>query len=113
MSVRITNNHPKIKASSSSALNLALRMTLDDIDRLAFPKTPKDQGELRKNLKKSVVGHTGTIQWQSRYAVYQERGYGSGPIRNYTTPGTGPHFAENAVMNGVNKLLPHYLRAMR
>ena len=97
MSVKITDNHPKIQASTSQAVNLALRFMVDAIDKQAFRKTPKDQGELRKNILKNVSGHSAFIKWKSEYAAYQERGYTSGPVRRYTTPGTGPHFAENAV----------------
>lgn len=97
MTVRVTDNSAAIKIKSTRGLALALRMALEDIDREAFRNTPKDRGNLRKNLRKSVSGKTGKIVWSSNYAVYQERGYGNGPIRKYTTAGTGPHFAENAV----------------
>lgn len=112
MSVKITDNHPKIALDMSRAVNLALRYALDDVDRIAFPKTPKDRGELRKNLSKQVVGGRGTIVWKSGYAVYQERGYSSGKIRRYTTPGTGAHFAFNAVKQ-VDANKESYLRKAR
>lgn len=113
MSVKVTDNTPRIIAKNSQAVNLAMRLTLDAIDKTAFPKTPKDRGELRKNIRKTVDNRKGTIAWLSRYALYQERGYSSGPIRNYTTPGTGAHFAENAVNTNRNKFAELYKRTMR
>ena len=103
MSVSYTNNHPKIAADTVRNANLFLRMVVDEIDKEAFYKTPKDQGELRKNLRKRVLGLKGEIVWRSKYAVAQERGYTTGPVRRYTTPGTGPHFAENAVRKVVGR----------
>lgn len=97
MSVKIQDNTPKLKIDVQRGINLTLRYALDEVDKLAFPKTPKDRGELRKNIRKTVSASRGTIQWASNYAAFQERGYSSGPIRRYTTPGTGAHFAENAV----------------
>lgn len=109
MSVRVTDNTPALRIKTSRGINLALRFALDDIDREAFSKTPKDKGELRKNLRKSVSGHKGQIVWSSDYAKFQERGYSSGPIRKYTTAGTGPHFAENAAKK-VGKNFRSYLK---
>ena len=97
MSVKITDNGPAVKIKSNRGINLALRMALEDVDREAFRTTPKKMGNLRKNLRKSVSGKKGTITWSSSYAAYQERGYTSGPVRKYTTAGTGAHFARNAV----------------
>jgi len=112
MSVTIKDNTPLILAKNNQAVNLALRLTMDGIDKSAFPKTPKDRGELRKNIRKSVSAKKGRIEWSSRYAQYQERGYSSGPIRHYTTPGTGAHFAENAVNANKSTFPDMYRRAM-
>lgn len=113
MGVKVTDNHPLIKIKHDRGVNLSLRMAMDDIDREAFSKTPKDKGELRKNLKKQVSGKRGTIEWTSNYAAYQERGYSSGPIRNYTTSGTGAHFAENAVRKVSSKYPDVYFKAVK
>lgn len=78
-----------------------MRQMIEDIHRVSRPKTPMLTGDLRKDVKKTIskLGNTvrGTIEWARPYAWYQERGYTSGPVRNYTTPGTGKHFAAKSV----------------
>lgn len=78
-----------------------MRQMLEDIHRTSRPITPMLTGDLRGDVKKSVhrVGDLvrGTIEWARPYAWYQERGYTSGPVRRYTTPGTRAHFAETSV----------------
>jgi hypothetical protein len=79
-----------------------MRQMLEDIHKTSRPITPKLTGDLRGDVRKEVTKKgadtiRGTIEWQRPYAWYQERGYTSGPIRNYTTPGTGAHFAERSV----------------
>ena len=71
----------------------------DKIVNISTPKTPKKTGELRRGVVKQVLGLKGTIKWGKNYAVYQE----TKQFRNYTTPGTGPDFALDAVKKGVNK----------
>lgn len=75
------------------AAGLAVRNMLEATHTAAKPKTPKEYGDLKDNVIKSVQGTTGTIVWMQDYAIYQENKRHD----NYTTPGTGPHFAENAV----------------
>lgn len=77
--------------------SLAIRFMLDGIHRESRPKTPMKTGQLRGDVNKSVQGQTGAIKWGKKYAWYQERGYTSGKVRRYTTPGTGKSFAQNAV----------------
>lgn len=78
-----------------------MRQLIEDIHRTSRPITPMLTGELRGDVKKSVqrLGDRvrGTIEWARPYAWYQERGYTSGPVRRYTTPGTKAHFAEISV----------------
>lgn len=93
MSVKVDDNTATIVTDSLKGANLALRFMLDDIDRVANPVTPKKEGNLRRDLFKSVQGLRGTIKWQKGYAAVQEKKQ----FKNYTTPGTGPHYAENAV----------------
>lgn len=93
MSVSIKDNTNKILLDTSRKSALALRFMLDDIHELAEPRTPKQFGNLRRNVLKQVIGLTGKITWGQEYAIYQERKQFS----NYTTAGTGPHFAENSV----------------
>lgn len=110
MSVRVVDNTPQVLAKVRRGVNLALRFALDDVDREAFRKTPKLSGELRKNLRKAVSGNRARITWASDYAWYQERGFTSGPVRRYTTPGTGAHFAQNAVKTVISRGFRNYLR---
>lgn len=55
------------------------------------PFVPKDQGDLRKQIKL----RTDSITYESEYAKYQYKGMredGSHVVRNYSTPGTGPYW---------------------
>lgn len=75
-------------------------LLLDRIQEQADPYTPKRTGDLRFYVKKYSTGDHGDITWTMKYSAYQERGSnpdGSRPVRNYTTPGTGPWYAKNAV----------------
>ena len=93
MSVRVVSNVARINAESDISLSMALRFMAEDVQRISEPFTPKLSGDLRRRVIKQVLGKTATITWDTEYAAYQE------DIQhvNYTTPGTGPHFAENAV----------------
>lgn len=107
-----------IKSERKAKVSLALRFALEGIHRQSTRNTPKKTGQLRADIKKTVTGHTGKIRWGKRYAAAQEVGYmtvrkqrsfktsdgnwitlkpGRYYFKNYTTPGTGAHFAENAV----------------
>lgn len=101
MQVIVKDNSAKIKRDQAVKANVFLRMVADEVVREATPKTPMSdgyaKGNLRRNVLKQVLGLTGQIIWGENYAEYQERGYTSGPVKKYTTPGTGAHFAENAV----------------
>lgn len=61
-------------------------------------KTPMKTGALRRSIITQAIGSRAQIGWRSAYAGAQEAGQhaGSGPYKNYTTPGTGPHFARDA-----------------
>lgn len=79
-----------------------MRQMLEDIHRTSRPITPKLTGDLRGDVQKTVSKRgseviRGVIEWKRPYAWYQERGYTSGPVRRYTTPGTSAHFAEKSV----------------
>lgn len=93
MSVRIQDNTPRLINAQSRSINTALRRIADAIVEESTRKTPKEFGFLRRNVLKQVLGHRGKVVWQQRYAAIQE----VKQFRNYTTAGTGPHFAENAV----------------
>jgi hypothetical protein len=49
---------------------------------------PMDIGNLRANVSKGAD----YITYESPYAHAQYVGYTKGPVRNYTTPGTGPYW---------------------
>lgn len=103
MSVDITDNTPQIKADMQAKLGLFLRAVLDDVDRTSTPATPQDTGDLRNLKRKQVLGMNATITWDRAYAAIQE----TKQFSHYTTPGTGPHFAENAVREVVGRASEH------
>lgn len=102
MSVSIENNTARITTQLTNGLDVAIRMMLEDIHREANPITPKRPdpigGTLRTQVLKIMEGPAkGSITWNAPYAEYQERGYTSGPVTHYSTPGTHAHFAEESV----------------
>lgn len=113
MSYRRTDNTPQIISEHKAKAQLAVRFMLEGVHKSSNSKTPKLTGQLRADVNKSVdqQGNViqGKIRWGKHYAAYQERGYTSGKVRRYTTPGTGAHFAENAVMD-VKKDARSYFR---
>lgn len=115
MPATITDNTANVKFQLENGLGLAIRMMLDDVYVSANPNTPQKYGDLRARVIRKMESNTrGAIQWQSNYAEVQEKGYRQtkdGRIiqfRNYTTPGTGPHYAQNAVEQ--LESLPVYLQ---
>lgn len=98
MSVKIKDNTAQINIEMQHGIPVAIRLMLEDIEREANPKTPRREGGLRKSIRRTVVGPHGEIEWAKEYAVFQEKKQ----YQNYTTPGTGPHFAENAVRKVVD-----------
>ena len=46
------------------------------------------------NLRELVTLETDKIIYESPYAHAQYVGFTKGPVQNYTTPGTGPYWAE-------------------
>ena len=112
MNVKVIDHTPVILVKNARAINLALRMMLDGIDQEAFRNTPKKKGELRKDIFKNVSANSGKIQWRERYAATQEAGVIKGRrIRNYTTAGTGPKYAENAVTKVVRDSVSYMKKA--
>lgn len=101
MSVKIIDNTPQVKNDIDRKASLFLRFMAEDIHKASTPITPMKTGQLRRSVIKQVLGKKGQIRWDKRYAVYQEAGYSKGPIRRYTTPGTGKAFAYRAVQKGV------------
>lgn len=112
MSVKYIDYTIPLEIKNSRAVNLAIRYMLDGVDQEAFRNTPKKRGELRKDIYKQASANSGKIQWRERYAAVQEAGSIKGTrIRNYTTPGTGPKFAENAVKKVVSNSISYMRKA--
>jgi hypothetical protein len=103
MKVIIEDHTDDIKRDFTLKANLFLRLAADEIVKESTEKTPMSdgfaKGSLRRNITKQVLGLTGMITWNQNYAIYQEQKQ----FKNYTTPGTGPHFAANAVKTVFNK----------
>lgn len=104
MSVRITDNTPKIDFDTKTSINVFLRMFMDSVEKASDPMTPKREGPLRQSTLKVVTGNQfvqrGTMTWLKEYAAAQEAGTTRGhEIKNYTTPGTGKNYA----LRGVQK----------
>lgn len=98
MSVKVTNNSPTLISERDHKISLAFRLMLEGVHRNSLPGTPKQYGNLRADVVKEVSGMHGKITWSKNYAAIQEAGITHGTkMRNYTTPGTGPHFARRAV----------------
>ena len=69
---------------------------------------PMDEGNLRSN----VDIQPDHITYESPYAHAQYVGYTKGPVKNYTTPGTGPYWDKRMVsaeMSQVVKEVQNYV----
>lgn len=100
MGFKISDNISMLKSQTAQRASIFLRLACDQVVTEAKPNTPKDKGNLRMDILKTVLGLHGTLEWRKGYASYQERGMradGSRKVKHYTTPGTGPHFAVNAI----------------
>lgn len=98
-SVHITDNTPQVKSDLAQKSSIFLRLAADLVMNLAEPNTPKKRGNLRRDVVRQVLGLKGKIVWGKNYAKYQE----TKQFKNYTTAGTGPHFAENAINDMIKK----------
>lgn len=99
MSVKITDHTGNILNDLSVKASIFLRMFAEEVVKTAERVTPKNTGDLRNNVLKEVHGLSGKIKWIKDYAIYQE----TKQFKNYTTPGTGPHFAEDTVRDMVSR----------
>lgn len=97
MGVKIIDNSVKINRNASIKANVFLRQTANNIKKISLPKTPKKTGELRRSILIQILGLKGKIRWVKNYARFLE----DKQFKNYTTPGTGPNFAENAVKKAI------------
>lgn len=92
-SVKITDNTMQIKNATAQKANIFLRLAADDVVNRSERRTPKKTGRLRADTLRQVLGLRGIVEWRKRYAARQEYKQ----HKNYTTPGTGPHYAEQGV----------------
>ena len=134
MAYKINDNTVRMQVQMKTNLPLALRFMANDVKREAEPNTPKKSGMLRANVRINTGRQRASIRWGQKYAAAQEIGHmtvkaarvvtpdGGGSFftlkpgrynfKNYTTPGTGPHFAENAVKK-VSRRHMRYFRQAR
>lgn len=103
MSVKYTDNTASIRADVNRKIPIAIRLMLGAIRVKSTPVTPRKTGELRNKVIVQVLGRYGVIKWMAGHARILE----TKQFRNYTTPGTGPHFAEKNV-RAVVKDAPRY-----
>lgn len=93
MSINYTDNTEQVKKDLTQKSNIFLRMASDEVVKISTPNTPMKTGRLRMDIVKQVLGLKGKIVWGKNYGIFQE----VKQFKHYTTSGTGPHFAENAV----------------
>lgn len=98
-SVKVTNTTGITLNDLRQKASIFLRVMTDEIVAASEPLTPKDTGRMRMDIVKQVLGLNAKIRWGKGYAIYQE----TKQFKNYTTPGTGPHFAEKGVKQGVER----------
>lgn len=98
-SAKVTDNTQQVALNLRQRAALFVRFMADEIVRSAEPKTPKKTGRLRRDVIKQALGNKAKIVWGKRYAAIQE----TKQFRNYTTPGTGPKYAEKGVKEGISR----------
>ncbi len=97
MAATIVDNTVIIVEKTRQRASIFLRTMADEIVNISSPKTPKKTGRLRADVIRQVLGLNGKLKWVKKYAKYQE----VRRFAKYTTSGTGPRFAENAVKKSV------------
>lgn len=102
----------RVNDQLNTEISVANRLIIEDIHRQANKITPLAlSAQLRGNVKKTVDGRDGIIEWRVPYASYQERGSrydGSHVVRHYTTPGTGKEFAKKSVNKVLMNVAKYY-----
>lgn len=97
MAYKMTSNVVKLQYDNEVSTSLFLRFLLDYVHKVSGPITPRDKGDLTRDVLKTVSGKKGVIQWRKEYAIFQE----DKQHMNYTTPGTGSKFAERGAEAGI------------
>lgn len=118
-----TDNTRELSSKAKINSFKAVASMARDIHRKSTPKTPKKNGDLRKLVKVQSLGKRASIKWLAKYAAAQEKGVitikkpggavppGTYVFRKYTTPGTGKHFAQNAVKSVAKNYRGYFRRA--
>ena len=96
---KVTDNTKNIYNQLQVKSSIFLRNMADEFIKISTPLTPKKTGRLRMDVVKQVLGLKGKIKWGKNYGKYQE----TKQFKNYTTAGTGPHFAESGASGCVKK----------
>jgi hypothetical protein len=98
----LAQSFENLKDASAEAISKALVEDADTLLNMATPITPKDTGRLRrsariiapaKNASKRIVAR---IRWGGAKAPYAAWVHEMPENLNWTTPGTGPKYAERA-----------------
>lgn len=111
MSVKVIDNHPMISSRTQAKIPVFIRSFAEAVLVSSRPRTPYKEGNLRRQTRIEVLGNKGRLKWLVDYASFQERGYTSGPVRRYTTAGTGKNFAIDAVKKEANRVTTHAKKA--
>lgn len=97
MKVRITNNLDRFTYEMEERLAGAFEQMAEDTKRYSQMKVPKDTGALRETAEVEKLSRFRFRVWYDRY---NDLGYAevqeTNQFVNYTKPGTGPHYLENA-----------------
>ena len=64
---------------------------------------PKKTRAMADSGQKEKIQDGYRVGFSAKYAPYQERGFTSGPVRRYTTPGTQAHFLRDSVDSAMNR----------
>ena len=110
--VYIQLNHDRVTNDLNSRIELGNRLLIEDIYDKSIPLTPLgNTANLRMFVRRYTEDKDGIIEWTVPYASYQNRGMrydGSHVVKNYTTPGTGAHFADMAVEQCLERVDDYY-----
>lgn len=107
MRVKYYDNTAKVKAETQKKASSFLRLMLEEAQRESVAGTPKKTGDLRASTVKVVNGLKGKLMWTKHYAAIQE----TKKFKNYTTAGTGRHYAKNAIEKTLKKQKEIFKRA--
>ncbi|MFA9228861.1 MAG: hypothetical protein ACEQR7_10625 [Agathobacter rectalis] len=91
--VRITDNTLHVGSDIAQKASIFLRTAAERIVIESTPNTPLKTSRLRNDILKQALGLNAKITWSKKYAAFQEEKQ----YAHYTTAGTGPHYALNAV----------------